>query len=110
MRNFLSMFIIVLIIVLFESVGMSCLTYSFKNNNTIYYIIGSLIYGLIIPYCIKRALSFQNISTINFIWNILTTVTMIVIGYLVFSEKLNFKKILAFIVGLLSIFLLYTGD
>jgi multidrug transporter EmrE-like cation transporter len=110
MKKIIPMFIAILIIVLFESIGMSCLTYSFKNNNTIYYIIGSLIYGLIIPYSIKRALSFENISTINFIWNILTTVTMIIIGYLVFSEKLNFKKILAFIVGLLSIFLLYTSD
>jgi len=103
------MFIYVLILVIFESIGMSFLTYSHKNNNIMCYIVGSIIYGVVFPFFIYRALSYENISTVNFLSNILSTIIMVGVGYIIFNESINYMKMGGFVLGMFSIVLLYLG-
>ena len=64
-----------------ETIALTSLTKYTKNNKSIYLIIGMLIYGIVIPTVIVKSLNFEGIGTVNFIWNIITTVSMIVVGY-----------------------------
>ena len=109
-NNLLNLLLFVIVLVTFESIGMSCITYYSKNQNIYLLILGCLLYGLVVPYFILKSLQFEDISTVNFIWNIFSTVIMIGIGYILFSEKLNYMKILSFLSGIGSIILLYISE
>jgi multidrug transporter EmrE-like cation transporter len=56
------------------------------------------------------SLNFSGIGTVNLLWNIITTVSMIVIGYLLFNEKVNHLHIISLLLGLGSIVILYFAD
>jgi multidrug transporter EmrE-like cation transporter len=109
-NNILYLVLFIIVYVTFESIGMTLLTYYSKNKNIYLLILSCLIFGGVVPYLILKSLEYDNISTVNYIWNILSTVIMIAVGYILFEEKLNYIKILSFATGILSIFLLYLAE
>jgi len=109
-ENILNIILFIVVLVTIESTALTCITYYSKNKNMYLLAIGCFIYGIIVPCLILKSLEFEGISTINFIWNLFSTVIMIAIGYLLFNEKLNYIKILSFLSGILSIFLLYMSE
>ena len=106
----INVFFLIIILIIFESIGLYYITYYNKHRYILYYIIGCLIYGIIFPYLILRALKYKGIATVNFIGNILSTIIMILIGYYFFKEKMNYIKILGFIIGFISIMIIYYSD
>ena len=41
---------------------------------------------------LSKALEWQGIGTVNFVWNVFSTILMFTIGYLFFEEKLTYLK------------------
>jgi multidrug transporter EmrE-like cation transporter len=93
-----------------ETIAMTALTAYSKHYNPFYLLIGILIYGAVIPYLIINSLKFDGIGTVNFLWNIITTVAMIVIGYYIFKEKVNQLHYISFFLGIAAIIVLYLAD
>ena len=93
-----------------ETAAMTALTKYSKSYNNYYLIAGMVLYGIVIPYMIIASLNFSGIGTVNLLWNILTTVSMIVIGYYMFNEKVNNLHIVSLLLGLGSIVILYFAD
>ena len=93
-----------------ESIAMTALTKYAKSYNTYYLIAGIVLYGIVIPYMIIYSLNFTGIGTVNLLWNILTTVSMIIIGYSLFNEKLNHLHLVSLLLGVGSIVILYFAD
>jgi drug/metabolite transporter (DMT)-like permease len=75
-----------------------------------YLIVSCILYGIFVPLTLIKLLEYENIGTLNFIWNIFSTIIMISIGYYYFNEKINKLKIIAFILGFISLILLYISD
>jgi multidrug transporter EmrE-like cation transporter len=93
-----------------ETIAMTVLTKYSKTSNYFYLIMGIVIYGIIIPYMVLSSLKFSGIGTVNFLWNIITTVSMIFIAYYLFNEKLNHLHLISLLLGISSIFILYKAD
>lgn len=93
-----------------ESIAMTALTKYSKSYNTYYLIAGIVLYGIVIPYMIITSLNYSGIGTVNLLWNIITTVSMIVIGYYMFNEKVNHLHIVSLLLGVGSIIILYFAD
>jgi multidrug transporter EmrE-like cation transporter len=93
-----------------ETIAMTALTKYSKSYNTLYLIAGIVLYGIAIPYMVISSLNFSGIGTVNLLWNILTTVSMVIIGYSLFNEKLNHLHIVSLLLGVASIIILYFAD
>ena len=93
-----------------EIIAMTVLTSCAKNYNLYYLIIGVLIYGAVIPYLVIKATKFDGIGTVNFLWNIITTVSMIIIGYYIFGDKVSHLHYISFFLGIASIIVLYMAS
>ena len=86
------------------------LTKYYKSDKIYYLIAGIALYGIVIPYMIISSLNFSGIGTVNFLWNIITTVCMIIIGYYLFNEKVNHLHLISLLLGIASIILLYFAE
>jgi multidrug transporter EmrE-like cation transporter len=105
-----SLFLFTLLLASTETMAMTVLTAYTKHYNPLYLLFGLVIYGAIIPYLIIRSLKFDGIGTVNFLWNIITTVAMIVIGYYIFGNKVNHLHYISFFLGVAAIIVLYLAD
>jgi multidrug transporter EmrE-like cation transporter len=94
-----------------EIIAMTFLQKYVKENfEKKYLYFGVFIYGVIIPYMIIKTLNYDGIGTVNLMWNIITTVGMIVIGYYLFNEKISKLHIISLMLGIASIVLLYMAN
>ena len=93
-----------------ETLALTSLTKYSKNKKSIYLMVGMLIYGIVIPTIIVQSLNFEGIGTVNFIWNIITTVSMIVVGYHMFNEKLNRLHMISLLLAIAALISLYYAN
>jgi multidrug transporter EmrE-like cation transporter len=93
-----------------ETISMTALTRYSKSKNILHLLIGMFIYGLIIPFLIIMSVKFEGIGTVNFLWNIITTVAMIVIGYYIFGDKLNHLHLISLLLGISAITVLMLAN
>ena len=94
-----------------ETVAMTALTAYSKNvSQTYYLILGVLIYAIGRPFFILKSLDFEGIGTVNFMWNLITAISMIVIGHYYFGDNMNHLHLWSLILGLGAMVLLYFAD
>lgn len=107
MKNIYIILGFVFIMTVIESFGLTLLTKHSIKKNYYYLFIASLIYGIVIPFFILKTLKHQGIGTINLLWNIMSTIVMITIGYYMFYERFNHLHLISFLLGISSITILY---
>ena len=56
-------------------------------------IYAAIIFAVAVVPLLSKALEWQGIGMVNFIWNVFSTVFMFLIGYFYFSEKLTYLKL-----------------
>ena len=93
-----------------ETLAMTAITKYSKGSPVYYMIIGMLIYGIIIPITVLKTLSFAGIGTVNFLWNIITTVSMIIIGHYYFGDRMTHLHITSLLLGIASMIVLYISE
>jgi len=79
--------------------------YSLGKTTFIAMIIAILIYALQ-PILFLYALQFEGMAVMNLLWNVLSSVTVSLIGISYFKEKLTAAKTVGAILSVLAIFLL----
>ena len=104
------LFVYTIGLALSETLAMTALTKYSKSYKIYYLLTGIALYGIVIPYMILSSLHFSGIGTVNFLWNIITTVCMIIIGYYLFNEKVNHLHLISLLLGVASIILLYFAE
>jgi len=72
------------------------------SNN--YLIFGLLMYSLL-GFVIYKLLHYGNILILNIIWHLIYFILLFLMGYFIFQEKINFEKIIALILGFISLFI-----
>ena len=77
------------------------------NPKNIYIIIGILFYALT-GYFAFKLLKYGELVIINIIWHLVHFFILFLIGYFLLNEKLNLKKIIACIFGMISLILFLT--
>lgn len=93
-----------------ETFAMTMLTKYAKDGKPLFLLTSVLLYGLIIPFFILKSLNFDGIGTVNLMWNIITTVSMIIVGYYFFGEKITHMHLLSLLLGISSVVLLFMAE
>jgi hypothetical protein len=83
----------------------------FANINNFYLGIGLLMYTLL-GYSIYKLLPYGSLIVLNIIWHLVYFIVLFLMGYFIYKEKYNFEKIIALILGFISlvIFMVYGID
>lgn len=83
----------------------------FTNINNLYLGFGLLMYTLL-GFSIYKLLPYGSLIVLNIIWHLVYFIVLFIMGYLIYNEKYNFQKIIALILGFisLSIFMVYGID
>ena len=79
------------------------------DKRKFYFILASLIYGLLVPILLYKSLEYEGIGMVNFAWNIFSTLGGFALGYYLFNENINQLQKIGVGVGLLGIGLLILG-
>ena len=95
-----------------ETISMTALTKYSKNKdkNMLYLLLGVFIYGAIIPFLIIISLNVHGIGTVNFLWNIITTISMIIIGYYAFGDAVSHLHFISLFLGISAIIVLMIAE
>ena len=81
-----------------------------KNNKQIVLILGVIFYSFT-GYFAYKLLNYAELGVVNIIWHLFHFIMLFVIGYLFLNEKLNNRKLIATIIGAVSLLLFMTdGD
>ena len=80
----------------------------FTNINNFYLGIGLLMYTLL-GFTIYKLLPYGSLIVLNIIWHLVYFIVLFLMGYFIYKEKYNFEKIIALILGFISlvIFMVY---
>tara|TARA_B100000035_G_scaffold315246_2_gene334681 strand:+ start:1773 stop:2144 length:372 start_codon:yes stop_codon:yes gene_type:complete len=79
-----------------------------KNNITQLTLIVGIIFYAFTGFFAFKLLSYAELGVINIIWHLFHFLILFIIGYLFLNEKLSMKKIIASIIGLISLILFMT--
>lgn len=93
-----------------ETIAMTTITKYSKLAAPHYMIVAMLIYGLVLPFTILKTLSLAGIGTVNFMWNIITTVSMIVIGHYYFGDRMTHLHLISLLLGVGSMIILFMAE
>ena len=76
--------------------------------NNIYLAIGLAMYTFL-GFSIYKLLPYGSLIVLNIIWHLVYFIVLFIMGYMIYNEKYNFQKIIALILGFisLSIFMVY---
>jgi hypothetical protein len=79
------------------------------NANVDALILSGLFQYTFTGYCVYKVLNYGNLLVLNIIWHLVYFIILFIIGFLIFKEKLNYQKIFALVLGLISliIFMFY---
>jgi len=66
-------------------------------------IYAAAIYACAVVPLLSKALEWQGIGMVNFVWNVFSTLFMFLIGWIVFEEKLSYLKIVGVFCSLFGI-------
>ena len=71
-------------------------------------IICCLIYGVVVPFFLYYLLAQKGVGTVNFIWNVFSTILGFLIGVLLFHEQVENLQWLGVLLGFVSFGLILT--
>lgn len=96
-------FLFFLCIVFFEVIALYSVKKYSQTKEWGYLATSILCYGLIPVFLYLIIKQGENVSTVNIIWNILSTIYGLVIGMLIFQEKIHSLQIYGVILGVLGL-------
>ena len=74
-----------------------------RIGGTIPILAAAVIYSVGVVPLLVKALSFEGVGLINFVWNIFSTLIMFAIGFLYFGERITPSKTAGVLISLLGI-------
>lgn len=99
-------FLLIFIIIIMESLSQSCLQLADNLNSKLFLGIGMFLYmfiALIYYYILKNK---TKLSVGNALWNVGTIVSVTLISYFIFGQKLNLYQIIGILFCCIGVFLL----
>ena len=104
-NNYIFIILSALILTLIETFGQYNLKEYTLKNNIYFYLFGLLLY-IISATIFMNLLSHEKIGVINLIWNIISTLFVFTMGYIIFKESINKYEMVGIIFAVISIILL----
>ena len=102
-------FLLIFSIVFFESVAQYHIKKSKINNNYIYLLVAILSYS-IVCLLLNKCYEFNGVGMTNFVWSILSIVTMLILGVVVFNENVTKYDIIGICLSISGLYLIFVYE
>jgi multidrug transporter EmrE-like cation transporter len=106
MNNTQFYLLLVCVIVLFESIAQYHIKQSKINNNMLYILIAIASYS-IICLLLHKCYDFMGMGITNFVWSVVSIVSILLIGTIIFDEKLTKYDILGVLLAVSGLYLIF---
>jgi multidrug transporter EmrE-like cation transporter len=106
MNNTQFYLLLVCVIVLFESIAQYHIKQSKINNNMFYILIAIASYS-IICLLLHKCYDFMGMGITNFVWSVVSIVSILLIGTIIFDEKLTKYDILGVLLAVSGLYLIF---
>ena len=106
-KNVETVFSIILAIVLFESTAQYHIKKSRETENLLYLLVGMFSYSIVCC-LLHKCYSYDGVGVTNLTWSVLSIVSMMMIGHVMFNEEVNmfdFIGVIMCFAGLYCIFI-----
>jgi multidrug transporter EmrE-like cation transporter len=106
MHNFLELSAWMILLTSIEAVALTLL----RMGGTWNLFTASFIFAFAVVPLLSKALEYEGIGMVNFVWNVFSTLVMFMIGMYVFSEKITALKTIGIVIALLGIGIIMLAD
>lgn len=108
-KNYKYYFLLIFSIVFFESLAQYHIKKSKLKNNYLYLLVAIFSYS-IVCLLLNRCYDFNGVGITNFVWSVLSIVTMLIIGVVVFNENITKYDILGIIMSIGGLYLIFVYE
>lgn len=105
-QNLYFYLILILTIVLFESIAQYNIKVNKITNNYLFLLIAMFSYS-IVCLLLKKCYDFNGMGITNFVWSVISIVTMLLIGNIMFDEKITKIDIIGIILSIIGLYLIF---
>lgn len=102
-------FLLIFSIVFFESVAQYHIKKSKINHNYIYLLVAVFSYS-IVCLLLNKCYDFNGVGMTNFVWSILSIVTMLILGVVFFNESVTKYDIIGILLSISGLYLIFVYD
>lgn len=99
-------FLLILSVVFFEGIAQYHIKKSKLTKNNLYILISILSYS-IVCLLLQKCYDFNGVGITNLAWSIISIITMLTIGVIIFDEKITLYDILGVILCITGIYLIF---
>jgi len=108
MESSLPLISLIIILIILEAVSQYNLKL-FSQSNTIHNFVFAIIIYILIALGLSYLFSIEKMGIVNHMWNVGTSILVILVGYMFFNEDVNTKQGIGFIFGLIGMVLMASG-
>lgn len=111
-KNFSIYAVLILALVIFEGSAQYHIKKSRQPNGLVFLFVGIFCYS-VVCLLLHKCYAFEGMGMTNFVWSIMSIISMMAIGYIAFNEEINKYDVIGFglcSIGLYFIFLYGHGD
>jgi len=102
-------FLLIISIVFFESVAQYHIKKSKINNNYLFFLVAIFSYSMVCL-LLNRCYDFNGVGMTNFVWSILSIVTLLTIGVVFFNEHITKYDIIGIILSIIGLYMIFIYD
>ena len=103
-----SLIILLIILIMLESLSQYNLKL-FSQSNKIHYFVFAIILYILIALGLTYLFSIEKMGIVNHMWNVGTSILVILVGYYFFDEQINATQEIGFVFGLIGMILMASG-
>lgn len=110
-KNLNFFLLLITLIIIFEGIAQYHIRKSKDNDSDIYYyfLIGVLAYSVVCV-LLRKCYDFDGIGMTNFIWSIMSIITIMLIGIIAFNERLTRNDIIGIILAVIGLYFIFMMD
>jgi multidrug transporter EmrE-like cation transporter len=102
-------FLLIFSIVFFESIAQYHIKKSKIKNNNLYLLVAFLSYS-IVCLLLNKCYDFNGMGITNFVWSVLSIVTMLIIGVVAFNEDITKYDLIGIVISMIGLYLIFIYD
>lgn len=99
-----NLYLIILLVACLEALAQSTIYYSNVSKNYLYLIVGIALY-VCVAFAIYNAYDYKGVGMVNAIWSAISIILLVMIGIMVFKEKITIQEYVGILFIIMGIFL-----
>lgn len=110
MEHLLRYMFLILSVVGFEGIAQYNLKQSKLNNNSFKFLLIAIVSYAVVCVLLRKCYNFTGVGITNFVWSIVSIVTMIMVGTFFFHEKITKNDIFGILICLIGLYFIFIKD